>query len=213
MLHYYAQDCSTDDGILQAARSLYDPDYKENSWLSQWFGSSFPFLTRMQESIDKYYPGTKLALTEYNLANIADEDNTGKSVVSAIAETEALGAFADQGVYLATYWGTLSKCPYVTSAINLYTNYDGKGSDFGDTLVESSSPDLSKAAILHPLTAATTAKLPPLSPTRTRKTPKRQSSPWTAQIPIIRAQWYTQLRRTAVISRSWMCRTISQATR
>ena len=59
-VHYYAQDCETDDGILQAARSLYDPDYKENSWLTQWFGSSFPFLTRMQESIDKYYPGTKL---------------------------------------------------------------------------------------------------------------------------------------------------------
>ena len=62
-VHYYAQDCETDDGILQAARSLYDPNYKENSWLTQWFGGSFPFLTRMQESIDKYYPGTKLALT------------------------------------------------------------------------------------------------------------------------------------------------------
>lgn len=80
----------------------------------------------MQESIDKYYPGTKLALTEYNLANISKESTTGKSVISAIAETEALGAFADQGVYLATYWGTLSLCPYVTSAINLYTNYDGQ---------------------------------------------------------------------------------------
>ena len=146
-VHYYAQDCETDDGILQAARSLYDPEYKENSWLTQWFGSSFPFLTRMQESIESSYPGTKLALTEYNLANIANEDTTGKSVVSAIAETEALGAFADQGVYLATYWGTLSKCPYVVSAINLYTNYDGNGSAFGNTLVESSSPDLSKAAI------------------------------------------------------------------
>lgn len=146
-VHYYAQDCETDDSILQAARSLYDPDYKENSWLTQWFGSSFPFLTRMQESIERSYPGTKLALTEYNLANITNEDTTGKSVVSAIAETEALGAFADQGVYLATYWGTLSKCPYVVSAINLYTNYDGNGSAFGNTLVESSSPDLSKAAI------------------------------------------------------------------
>ena len=101
----------------------------------------------MQESIDKYYPGTKLALTEYNLANISKESTTGKSVISAIAETEALGAFADQGVYLATYWGTLSLCPYVTSAINLYTNYDGNGGAFGDTLVESSSADLSKAAI------------------------------------------------------------------
>lgn len=146
-VHYYAQDCETDDGILQAARSLYDPNYKENSWLTQWFGGSFPFLTRMQESIDKYYPGTKLALTEYNLANISKESTTGKSVISAIAETEALGAFADQGVYLATYWGTLSLCPYVTSAINLYTNYDGNGGAFGDTLVESSSADLSKAAI------------------------------------------------------------------
>ena len=35
----------------------------------------------------------------------------------------------------------------MTSAINLYTNYDGNGGAFGDTLVESSSADLSKAAI------------------------------------------------------------------
>lgn len=124
---------------MQAARSLYDPEYQENSWLQPYFGSYFPFLTRLQESIDAYYPGTKLSLTEYNLGNISDESNTGKSVASAIAETEALGAFADQGVYLATYWGTLSECPYVESAINLYTNYDGEGSAFGDTLVESTS--------------------------------------------------------------------------
>ncbi|MCC8110912.1 MAG: hypothetical protein LIO74_04615 [Ruminococcus sp.] len=64
-------------------------------------------------------------MTEYNLGNISDEKNTGVSIASGIAEAEALGAFADQGVYLATYWGTLSNCPYVESAINLYTNYDG----------------------------------------------------------------------------------------
>ncbi|WP_298482781.1 glycoside hydrolase family 44 protein [uncultured Ruminococcus sp.] len=144
-VHYYAQDCSTDEGRLQAARSLYDPDYKENSWLQPYFGGYFPFLTRLQESIDKYYPGTKLALTEYNLANIADEKNTGKSVVSAITQTETLGAFADQGVYLATYWGTLPECPYVEAAFNLYTNYDGEGAAFGDTLVEAQTEDLSKA--------------------------------------------------------------------
>lgn len=145
-VHYYAQDCSTDDGRLQAARSLYDPDYKENSWLQPYFGGYFPFLTRLQESIDKFYPGTKLALTEYNLANISDEKNTGKSVVSAITQTETLGAFADQGVYLATYWGTLPECPYVEAAFNLYTNYDGEGAAFGDTLVETTTEDLSKAA-------------------------------------------------------------------
>ncbi len=145
-VHYYAQDCATDDAKLQAARSLYDPDYVENSWLQPWNGQYFPFLTRLQESIAKYYPGTKLAVTEYNLADIANEKVTGKSVIAAIAETEALGAFAMNDVYLATYWGTLPDCPYVESAINLYTNYDGKGASFGNTLVESSTEDLSKAA-------------------------------------------------------------------
>ncbi len=145
-VHYYAQDCATDDAKLQAARSLYDPTYVENSWLQPWNGQYFPFLAKLQESIAKYYPGTKLAVTEYNLADISNEKITGKSVISAIAETEALGAFAMNDVYLATYWGTLPDCPYVESAINLYTNYDGEGASFGNTLVESSTEDLSKSA-------------------------------------------------------------------
>ncbi|MDD6346079.1 MAG: glycoside hydrolase family 44 protein [Oscillospiraceae bacterium] len=144
-VHYYAQDCSTDEARLQAARSLYDPDYVENSWLQPYMGQYFPFIPNIQESIDKYYPGTKIGISEYNLANIADEKNTGKSVVSAIAETEALGCFADNGVYFATYWGTLPECPYVESAINLYTNYDGEGASFGDTLVTAKTEDISKA--------------------------------------------------------------------
>ena len=144
-VHYYAQDCSTDEAKLQAARSLYDDSYIENSWLHPYFSQYFPFLTRIQESVDKYYPGTKIAVSEYNLADISNEKETGKSVVSAIAETEALGCFADNNVYFATYWGTLPDCPYVESAINLYTNYDGEGASFGDTLVDSNTEDISKA--------------------------------------------------------------------
>lgn len=145
-IHYYSQDCSTDDGKLQAARSLYDEDYVENSWLQPYFGKYFPLLPNIQKSIDKYYPGTKIAISEYNLADIANEKTTGKNVISAIAETEALGAFAENEVYFATYWGTLPECPYVESAINLYTNYNGKGDSFGDTLVEAKTDDISKAA-------------------------------------------------------------------
>lgn len=144
-VHYYAQDCSTDDARLQAARSLYDENYTENSWLGQYFSDYLPFLPKINESINKYYPGTKIAVSEYNLGDLSNEKDTGKKVSSAIAETEALGAFADNGVYLATYWGTLSNCPYVESAINLYTNYDGEGAAFGDTLVEASTEDISKA--------------------------------------------------------------------
>ena len=145
-VHYYSQGLNSDEDILQAARSLYDPEYEENSWLMPWGKNYFPFLTRMQESIDKYYPGTKLAVSEYNLGNIAQEKTTGKSVITGIAEAEALGAFALNDVYFATYWGTLPECPYVESAINLYTNYDGKGAAFGDTLVSAETTDLSKAA-------------------------------------------------------------------
>lgn len=144
-VHYYAQDCYTDDAILQSARSLYDPTYVEDSWLQPSFGEYLPFLPKIKESIDKYYPGTKISISEYNLANILDEKSTGKSVVSGIAEAEALGCFAENDVYFATYWGTLPECPYVRSAINLYTNYDGNGAKFGDTLVPAETEDVSKA--------------------------------------------------------------------
>lgn len=144
-VHYYSQDCSTEASRVQAARSLYDASYVENSWLQPYFGQYFPFIPKIQESIDKYYPGTKIAISEYNLADISNEKESGKLSSAAIAEADALGCFADNDIYFATYWGTLSECPYVASAINLYTNYDGKGAAFGDTLVEASTDDISLA--------------------------------------------------------------------
>ena len=144
-VHYYSQGINSNEDILQAARSLYDPEYTEDSWFMPWGKDYFPFLQNINKSIDKYYPGTKIAISEYNLGNIGKEKETGKSIYTGIAEAEALGCFAANNVYFATYWGTLSECPYVESAINLYTNYDGKGSAFGDTLVEASTEDLSKS--------------------------------------------------------------------
>ena len=143
-VHYYSQGLKTDDDILQAARSLYDPTYVEDSWLQPWAAEFFPFLSRIQKSVDEYYPGTKVAVTEYNLGNISNEKVTGKDIRTGIAEAEALGAFALNNVYFATYWGTMTECPYVQSAINLYTNYDGKGSSFGNNLVDTKVADLSK---------------------------------------------------------------------
>ena len=144
-VHYYSQGLNSDDDILLAARSLYDDSYVENSWLQPWAGQFFPFIPAIQKSIDKYYPGTKIAVSEYNLGNISKEKETGKDIRTGIAEAEVLGSFADNGVYFATYWGTITECPFVASAINLYTNYDGKGAAFGDTLVEASTEDVSKS--------------------------------------------------------------------
>ncbi len=144
-VHYYSQGLNSDDDILQAARSLYDDTYVENSWLQPAFSKFFPFIPAIKKSIDKYYPGTKIAITEYNVGNISKEKDTGKDVRTGIAEAEVLGCFADNDVYFATYWGTIPECPFVESAINLYTNYDGKGAAFGDTLVETATEDVSKS--------------------------------------------------------------------
>ncbi len=140
-IHYYAQDTSTQEGILQGVRTLYDENYVENSWIGemkQWYPDDLPILPNVQNAIDTYYPDTKLAISEYNFYG-------GNQIEGAIAEAEALGCFADNGVYLATYWDCENGSPYAYSGINLFTNYDGNGSTFGDTLLETSIEDNSKS--------------------------------------------------------------------
>lgn len=117
-IHYYSE--SARDGAadrVQSVRTLYEKGFRENSWIGQWCQENVPILPTIQASIDKYYPGTKIGITEYNFGG--DSDMSG-----AIAQAEALGCYADQGVYYATLWGGGG---YIFSGMNLYTNYDGKG--------------------------------------------------------------------------------------
>lgn len=140
-IHYYAQDNKTQEGILQGVRTLYDENYIENSWIGemkQWFPNDLPILPNVQNAIDNYYPDTKLAISEYDFYG-------GNDITGAIVEAEALGCFADNSIYLATFWDCENGSPYSYSAINLYTNYDGNNSSFGDTLVETSIEDNSKS--------------------------------------------------------------------
>ena len=97
---------------------------------------NIPILPTIQNSIDTYYPGTKLAITEYNFG---DDDE----VSGAIAQAEALGCYADANVYFATLWGGSD---YIFSGMKLYTNYDGNGGHFGDTLVPTVTDDVSLAS-------------------------------------------------------------------
>lgn len=124
---------------VQAPRTLYEEGFKEDSWLiGSGVDNFMPFLPSIQKSIDTYYPGTKLAMTEYNFGG-------GMDVTGAIAEADALGAFAANDVYLATLWPLADTIDYQLSAIDLYTNYDGKGSSFGDTLVSAKTDDWEKS--------------------------------------------------------------------
>lgn len=136
-IHYYSESAreGAEDRV-QSVRTLYEKGFAENSWIGQWCQENVPILPTVQESIDKYYPDTKLAVSEYNFGG-------GDDVSGTIAQAEALGCYADAGVYFATLWGGE---PFIFSGINLYTNYDGNGGSFGDTLVPTVTDDVSLAS-------------------------------------------------------------------
>jgi len=164
-LHFYTEakgvcgerSCNhyDNDGCVQArldsTRSLYEEGYRENSWITDTGAEFFPLLPNIKQSIDTYYPGTKLAFTEYNFGG-------GDHISGAVAEADALGIFAEYGVYFASIWA-FENSEYQFSAINMFTNYDGSGSSFGDTLVESKSFDRNAVSVYSAVDSSDKSKL------------------------------------------------------
>lgn len=141
-IHYYTEakgvcgerSCNhyDNDGCIKArldsVKSLYDENYREDSWITDTGAEFFPLLPNLQQSIDKYYPDTKIGFTEYNFGG-------GDHISGAVAEADTLGIFAEYGVYFASIW-SFDNNQYQLAAINMFTDYDGKGNGFGDTLIK-----------------------------------------------------------------------------
>ncbi len=128
------------DARVQAPRSLWDPDYIEKSWITQWSTHNKPIrlIPWVQEKIDKNYPGTKLSFSEYDYGG-------GNHISGGIAQADVLGIFGKTGVYMSNYWGDLN--PYNKAAFKLYRNYDGKNAAFGGTSVSATAGDVALASI------------------------------------------------------------------
>ena len=123
---------------LQAPRSLWDPGYVEKSWITQSTGGKpIELIPWVQQKIDKYYPDTKMAFSEYDYG-------AGDHISGGLAQADVLGIFGKYGVYLANYWGDLKA--YNKAAFKLYRNYDGKGSAFGDTEVSAATEDVTQSS-------------------------------------------------------------------
>ncbi|RIX51557.1 hypothetical protein D3P08_16775 [Paenibacillus nanensis] len=130
---------------VQAPRSLWDPSYLEDTWIGTWYSEFLPLIPTMQNSIDTYNPGTKLAITEYDFGG-------GHHVSGGIAQADTLGIFGEQGMYMAHYWnmaGTarLSQIPYLSSGFRIFNNYDGSRSKYGDTSVLADTNDIENSSI------------------------------------------------------------------
>jgi len=149
-VHYYPQapgvapggrvDAATRALRVSSTHSLWDPDYEDESWI----GTQVMLIPRLRGWIDRQYPGTRLAITEYNWGG--ERDASG-----AVALAEVLGVFGREGVDLATYWTYPPVNSPAGAAFRLYRNYDGRGATFGDVSVpvKSSQPKVAAFAARH----------------------------------------------------------------
>ena len=117
---------------MQAPRSLWDPSYVETSWITSSTGNKpITLIPRLQAAVSQYYPGTKLAFSEYQYGS-------GEDISGGVAQADALGIFGKFGIF-ACRWDDGTNDTYVKAAYNLYLNYDGAGSKFGDTSISAVS--------------------------------------------------------------------------
>jgi hypothetical protein len=144
-VHYYAQGGDSD----QVTRSLWDPTYTDPSWIDTpiyliprmkcWIDGHVPGICPNQAG---YYPGTKISLSEYNLSL-----SGVSAVTNAIIQADTLGIFAREGVGLATRWAMPYDGTLINDAFLIYRDYDGHGSQFGNTWVDSTSTNQNQLAV------------------------------------------------------------------
>lgn len=121
---------------LQAPRALWDSKYKyygadgQRSYVDIQGGKAI--IQKIKKSIDNFYPGTKIAFTEFEY-DAEDHWSGGLSLV------DVLGVLGREDVYLACKWDVFKT--YSIAAYNLYLNYDGNGSKFGNTSVYAMQSD------------------------------------------------------------------------
>jgi len=118
-------------------RILWDPNFQDPSWYGDIGinGRIVNYIPTLKAMINQYCPGLQIGLTEYNWG---DEANLN----GATTQADVLGIYGREGVDLATRWGvgkdtsTTPATYYFTYlASQIYRNYDGHDSTFGDTSV------------------------------------------------------------------------------
>ncbi len=139
--HYYPQ-FSDATSQLAATRTLWDPTYNGGTWVEQYyFDGPMQLIPRFQQWIAQYYPGTKLAFSEYSI------DSGHKLITDALAEADVLGILGRQGVDFANMWSPPAPTDPIAYSFRLFRNYDGRGAQFGDTSVQAASSNQGQLAI------------------------------------------------------------------
>ncbi|MEM9774250.1 MAG: glycoside hydrolase family 44 protein [Chloroflexota bacterium] len=139
-IHYYPQaegvslnpvgDQATQQRRLRTTRSLWDPDYADESWIRE----PVMLIPRMHEWVDSNYPDTKRSISEYNFGGL-------EHVNGAVAQADVLGIFGRENLHMATLWGwrNINADQPWAYTFRMFRNYDGQKSTFGDKSVVATS--------------------------------------------------------------------------
>ena len=152
-VHFYPQstgvyggatDSKTNALRLRSTRALWDKTYTDESWIA----TEVALIPRLRQWIDRYYPGTRIGITEWNWG----ADNT---LNGGLAVAEVLGVLGRERTDLACYW----TAPAVDSpgfyAWKMYRNADGAGHGFGDIAVPVDGADKNTTACFASVDART----------------------------------------------------------
>ena len=151
------QDSAMIQARVQAPRSLWDPTYRERSWVTGVIGGPVRLIPRLRDLVARHAPGTRLAITEYYYFR-------GGDISGGVAQADALGIFGREGLFAATLWPQGSRWAYqgsvektyacVLAAFRCFRDFDGKGGTFGDQSLRASTADVERTSIYASTDAA-----------------------------------------------------------
>jgi Glycoside hydrolase family 44 len=125
-------DVSLNELRLRSTRDLWDPNYVQESWIRSSDRRPTQVIRRIRGWIEKYDPGLGLCVGEYNFGG-------GDNITGGLAQAEVFGILAREKVDLAFIWHTPEGTQNL--AWQLFRNYDGHGSRFGDELLTTTCTD------------------------------------------------------------------------
>jgi hypothetical protein len=141
-LHFYPQgdgvfsdkaDATTQALRIRQTRGLWDPSYKDESWIRD----TVMLFPRMRKWVDENAPGVGLMLGEWNFGGELDQSG-------ALAAAETLGKLAEYGVEVAYYWRVPKDLSSVYWAFRAFRNFDDRGARFQDALAGVASDETSR---------------------------------------------------------------------
>lgn len=142
-----AGDTLEQQARLNSTRAFWDSTYTDPNYTQPNYVTDANYTTScspplqspqlipmMKQWVAKDYPGTKLAIDEYNWGGM-------EAINGALAQADILGIFGREGLDLGTMWPTSDPSGQIPGmmAFAMYRNYDGNGSTFGDMGLSSTS--------------------------------------------------------------------------